>query len=130
MSQPYTDAELEPAARVVASRSNYGKHGQRCPVWTNRPRGVVFVDGSTPGEAELASCNCWIMPNARSATRAVLAAVLAEHDARVRADERARVRQMVEAERLVDDTGNAADIGYNQAIDDVLCAIDTAGGPS
>jgi len=34
-----------------------------------------------------------------------------------------RIVKLVEAERLIDDTGEPEDIAYNKALDDVLAAI-------
>ncbi len=38
--------------------------------------------------------------------------------------EKDRIKELIEAERLVDDTGTDEDAAYNRALDDVLAAID------
>ena len=38
-----------------------------------------------------------------------------------------RIKELIEGERLVDDTGEPEDVVYNKALDDVLAAMRAAG---
>ena len=75
--RPYTDTDVELVAKASASRRRYSQHGQLCPVWVNRPKGVQTGDSRFPAGAELGRCDCWIMPGARRKARAVLDALTA-----------------------------------------------------
>jgi hypothetical protein len=81
--EPFTADDVDMAAKAIAVRTRYSQHGQLCPVWRHRPKGVRPGDDRTPTEVELASCNCWIMSNARrDATLALEALTAAGWEAR------------------------------------------------
>jgi len=54
---------LNRAALAVAGAWRASQHGQLCPVWTRRAKGV-----------ELGACDCWILPNAHTYARLALSA--------------------------------------------------------
>jgi hypothetical protein len=68
MSDPTPDLReqaVEAAGRAIASLVPPKRHGQLCPVWTQHAKHPAIT-----------TCDCWVLPNARTDAEVALAAVL------------------------------------------------------